>query len=145
MEEKEKRGKKYKEGSMNVYLNKGIDYTFTLTLKKDFFGRAGARALIEEIEKKVEDWFEETKWFMPDFLVTLVDCGVAGESGNDQDGKSYKRESRPNSKSVSTYQVDRWGKRCVVDVAVASRKPVEGKIPEDVIECFKSLKNELER
>lgn len=144
MEEKEKRGKKYNEGSMKLYLNKSTDYTFTLTLKKDFFGRAGARALIEEIEGKVEDWFEETKWFMPDFLVCLVDCGVAGEN-NDQDGKSYKRESRPDSKSAHTYQVDRWGKRCVVDVAVASRRLVEGKIPEDVIECFKSLKNELER
>lgn len=144
MEEKEKRGKKYNEGSMKLYLNKGIDYTFTLTLKKDFFGRAGARALIKEIEKKVEDWFEETKWFEPSFLVTLVDCGVAGES-NDKNGKSYKRKSRPDSKSVHTYQVDRWGKRCIVDVAVASRKQIEGKIPEDVIKAFTELKNELEK
>jgi hypothetical protein len=137
--------KKYKNESAHLDVMDGVDAAWSITVKRDFFGREGAQKIRKAVEDIVNEWYEDSKLFEPGFCVCIV---FAGKHNNDEliEGASKKVEAGINNKNSVIYAIDRWQKRYVVDVAVRLRqnKAIGTKITDEVKQEFDRLKVAIE-
>lgn len=136
------RSKTYKEKGLQINMYGGRDITFALYVKKDFFGVEGAKAIRSTVEGVIDEWFDETKLYKPDFLVRMVDLGKNNDiTDAERVGVCVKTESKQGSKNAYSYQQERWQKRFSVDIAVCLRNIEEGaRVPANVKNDFLELK-----